>query len=218
MITLNGPRAADCWKQIGIFGDRTCPELTAHLHCRNCPVYSASAAQLLDAELSADELTRRAQHYATPKIEERVGTQAVVVFRLGAEWLALPVAVWCEVASPRPIHSLPHRRDQVVTGVVNVRGELLVCVSLAVALGVEPGLKGASPRFAVIQRASDRFVFPTDEIFGLHRYSAEDITPSPATVAHTQAACTSGMLTLENRTVGVLDADRVFQIFNRSLA
>jgi chemotaxis-related protein WspD len=218
MTAITGMRATDCWKHIGIWGDRTCSELPAHLHCRNCTVYSAGAALLLDAEVSADELARRAQHYATPKIEERVGTQAIVVFRLGAEWFSLPAAVWCEVASPRPIHSLPHRRDKVVTGVVNVRGELLVCVSLTTALGAEPGPKGVAPRFAVIQRASDRFVFPADEIVGLHRYGVEEITPTPATLAHAQAACTHGMLTLENRSVGVLDADRVFQILNRSLA
>src|SRR2546422_1979826 len=35
-----------------------------------------------------------------------------------------------EVAERRVIHSLPHRRTGIVLGVVNVRGELLVCVSL----------------------------------------------------------------------------------------
>jgi len=38
----------DCWKKIGVWGDSTCPELKEHGHCRNCPVYSSAAAQLLN--------------------------------------------------------------------------------------------------------------------------------------------------------------------------
>ena len=217
MSTISVTRPADCWKRIGVWGDRSCPELKPHLHCRKCPVYSAGAARLLDAEVSEGEIASRAQHYALPKVEERLGTQGIVVFRLGAEWLALSATVWREVASQRPIHSLPNRRDQVVTGVVNIRGELLVCVSLATALGVAPGPKAVSPRLAVIQRGADRFVFPTSEIAGLYRHSAEDVTPAPPTLARAPAACTRGMLTLDNRSVGVLDEDRVFQTLNRSL-
>ncbi|MEM7650108.1 MAG: chemotaxis protein CheW, partial [Cyanobacteria bacterium P01_A01_bin.70] len=30
----------DCWNQIGVRGDRTCPTLETVIHCHNCPVYS----------------------------------------------------------------------------------------------------------------------------------------------------------------------------------
>ncbi len=212
------PRPADCWKQIGTWGDRSCPELKAQVHCRNCPVYSAGAARLLDAAVSADELTQRAAHYGAPKVVERDGTVTVVVFRLGDEWLALPAAVWREVSPPRPVHSLPHRRDQVVTGVVNIRGELLVCVSLAAALGVAADGAGTGPRLAVVQRGADRFVFPAGEIAGLHRYDPAELTAAPATLARMQAVCIRGMITWEGRAVGLLDEERVFQTLNRSLA
>ena len=32
----------DCWNRIGVSGDRSCPELQAHLHCRNCSVSSSA--------------------------------------------------------------------------------------------------------------------------------------------------------------------------------
>ena len=207
-----------CWKQIGTWGDRSCAELKRQLHCRNCPVYSAGAARLLEAEVSAAELAQRAEHYALPKIAERPGTIGVVIFRVGAEWLALPATVWREVGAPRPIHSLPHRRDQVVRGVVNIRGELLVCVALGTALGVAEAAPASAPRLAVVQRGGERFVFAADEIAGLHRYDPAELTPAPGTLARTQAACTRGMIAWENRAVGLLDEDRVFQTLNRSLA
>jgi len=34
-----------CWTTIGVRGDASCPELKQHVHCRNCPVYSAGARQ-----------------------------------------------------------------------------------------------------------------------------------------------------------------------------
>ena len=213
----NAGRPADCWKKIGTWGDRSCPELTVQLHCRNCPVYSAGAARLLDAEISTAEMAHRAEHYAVPKIAERAGTVAVIVFRLGEEWLALPAMLWREAGAPRPIHSLPHRRDQVVTGIVNIRGELLVCVSLAAALGSSAATVSAPPRLAVVQRGSDRFAFPSDEIFGLHRYDPAELIPVPATLARAQALCLRGMIAWEGRAVGLLDEERLFQTLNRSL-
>ena len=38
----------ECWREIGVSGDRTCPELVEHLHCRNCPTHAQIARKLLD--------------------------------------------------------------------------------------------------------------------------------------------------------------------------
>ena len=206
----------DCWKRIGIWGDRTCPELKQHIHCRNCPVYSENAARLLDAEVPEAYLTQNARHYAQAKAELRPGARSALVFRLAGEWLALPTAVFREIATPRPVHSLPHRTDRVVLGVANIRGELLVCVSLAAALGIAGG-PGAGARLAVMGREGARFTFPADEIAGLHRFDDADLSPVPATLAHAQAVYTRGILTWQGRPVGVLDDQLLFHTLNRGL-
>ena len=33
----------ECWRTIGIAGDKTCPELATFIHCRNCPVLAEAA-------------------------------------------------------------------------------------------------------------------------------------------------------------------------------
>lgn len=218
MNVNHGGRAADCWKQTGTWGDRSCPELPPQVHCRNCAVYSAGAARLLDAELPATDLVTRAGHYAASKTVENERTLAVVVFRIGAEWLALPASVWREVVTLRPVHSLPHRRDPVVTGVVNIHGELLVCVSLAAALGAELLPAGSARRLAVVQHGAEPLVFLADEIAGLHRCDPAGLAPPPATLARAQLACLRGMIPWENRSAGLLDEDRMFQLLTRSLA
>ena len=104
-------------------------------------------------------------------------------------------------------------------GVANIRGELLICVSLGAALGIA-GQTGASAtsRLAVIVREGDRFVFPADEIAGLHRFDDEHLAPVPATLSHAQATYTRGILPWQQRSVGVLDDQLLFYTLNHSLA
>jgi chemotaxis-related protein WspD len=216
---MNGSRAETCWQRIGIGGDRSCPELKAHVHCRNCPSYAAGAARLLEVELTPEQLAEQTARYAQPKALARPGARSVVIFRLGAEWLALPTAAFRSIAPPRRVHSLPHRRDGVVLGVANLRGELIVCVSLAAVLGLAAGPDvAAAPRLAVIAREGDRFVFPADEIAGLQRFDDAELLPVPATLAHAQATYTRGILPWQGRAVGVLDEPLLFHTLNHRLA
>jgi len=214
------PLVNDCWKRIGVWGDRSCPELKTQLHCRNCPVYSAGASRLLDSEVSEAYLAAHTRHYAEPKRESRHGARSAVVFRLAGEWFALATAVFREVAPLRPVHSLPHRRDRIVSGLVNIRGELVVCVSLAVTLGLAPGAvgRGRTARLAVVSREGDRFVFAADEIVGLHRFDDSDLGSVPATLSHAQATYTRGMLAWRQHPVGVLDDQLLFYTLSRNLA
>lgn len=209
-----------CWKRIGTWGDRSCPELPAHGHCRNCPVYAAGAARLLDTEAPPGYLAAGAVRYAQPKAGTRAGARSAVVFRVAGEWLALSTAVFQEIAPVRPVHSLPHRRDALVGGLVNVRGELLVCMSLPAVLGlaVADGKLPATARHAVVGRGAGRFVFAAEEIAGLHRYDTNEVAPVPATLAHAQAIHTVGFLTWQERPVGLLDDGLLLHTFNRSLA
>ena len=48
----------DCWNRIGVRGDGSCPELKQYVHCRNCPVYSAGAADAARCR-RAGQLPRR---------------------------------------------------------------------------------------------------------------------------------------------------------------
>ncbi len=154
----------DCWNRIGVGGDRSCPELREHVHCRNCPVYSAGAAELLDGDAPAGYLAEWTSHFAQPKRAEDIETRSIVIFRIGSEWLALPTSVVMEVANLLPIHSLPHRQSGAVLGLANVRGELLICVSLGQVVGVEKAPVAGRGRRGPAQRRR-----PADHRFGRRR-------------------------------------------------
>jgi chemotaxis-related protein WspD len=210
-----------CWKAIGTHGDGTCARLVQHVHCRNCPVQAAAAAQLLDAAAPPGYTQEWTELVAAGKPGVRIETIAVVIFRLGAEWLALPSAIFKEVAADRLIHALPHRRNGALLGVANIRGELLVCASLTHLLGVDVGADvgvaaGSTRRMLVIQQNSDRTVCPVDEVHGIERFAAHALGQVPATLGSAALTFTRAVLSWRQRSVGVLDAELIFDALNRS--
>ena len=219
----------DCWNRIGVHGDASCPQLKQHAHCRNCPVYSGAAMMLLDRHHPARYVEEWIDYVSRPRGKSKIRTRhSVIVFRIGAEWFALPTLVFDEVAPLRAIHSVPHRRAGAVLGVANVRGELLICVSLAQMLGLdgaEPqehrtadaGIAGVR-RLVVIRHESGRLAFPVDEVVRTHRYYADELKAVPATVAKATSKYTKGMLSWRDRMVGCLDEQLIAQTLNRSVA
>jgi chemotaxis-related protein WspD len=214
---------SDCWNQIGVYGNNTCPKLQQAVHCRNCPVYSAAGVQLLDRPLPTGYRKEWAVHFAQGKPPRETGAISAVVFRLDQEWLALPTQAFQEVAERRPIHSLPHRRRGSLLGLVNLRGELLLAVSLGHLLALQnlptpAELRTNYHRLLVTAWDGNRFAFPVDEVHGPQRFESHDLKTPPATVARAQLAHTQGLLFWEQRAVGLFDVVALFSTLNQSLA
>ena len=226
MSLVPSPELQDCWNRVGVQGDATCPRLAEVLHCRNCPVYSSAAARLLHGVPPADYLREWTDRLARPLARtDTSATEAVMIFRVGAEWFALPAAIFQEVAEPRPIHSLPHRRGKILKGLVNIRGELVICVSLGGTLGVEeiPGAGRPGARHTVYERLlvvgtpGGRLAFPVAEVHGIEAFGAGQLQPVPETLALSSARYTAGILPWQGRSVGCLDPAGLFTTLNRSL-
>jgi chemotaxis-related protein WspD len=212
----------DCWNQIGVAGNQTCRELPRYQHCHNCPVYSAAAVQFLDRPITPEYRREWTEHFAR---EKRIATPAktsAVIFRINSEWLSMPTQAFQEIAERRALHSLPHRRSGVVIGIVNVRGELLICAALDRLLGLESGarpkrLRAVFDRLLVADWAGQRFAFPVDEVHGVHRFHQQDLREPPATVARSGLNCAIGVFPWRKFTVGFLDPETLFASLNRKL-
>jgi chemotaxis-related protein WspD len=211
-----------CWSEIGVLGNGSCPELQKFIHCRNCPAYLNAAVQLLDRPLLPQSRREWTEYFAQPKQLPAPVKASVLVFRIHAEWLALPTPTFQEVTECRLVHSLPHRRKGIVLGLVNIRGELLICVSLGHLLGLERPTSGRAPRrtydrLLVTNWDGNRLVFPADEVGGIHRFQLSELKELPATLAKSNPSYTQGLLMWQGKAVGFLDADRLFSSLNRSL-
>ena len=211
-----------CWSQIGVYGDKSCPELKSFVHCRNCPMYSAAGVKLLEQSLPEQYREERTAQYAVQKPYRESSRSSVVIFRLDGEWLALPTWVLQEVAEYRPIHSLPHRRDGAVLGLANIRGELLLCLSLSRLLGLSDAgqeqTRNGYHRLLVLNWQHISGAFPVQEVMGPQRILPETLKAPPATLAHGKPAFTRSVFYWENRAVGLLDSERVLSALNRNLA
>ncbi len=215
----------DCWNRIGVRGDGSCPELTQYVHCHNCPVFAAGAAAMLDADVPDSYFADRTAHFAEQAHAEEGGTRSVVIFRVASEWLSLATSVVTEVANLLPIHSLPHRPDEVVLGLSSVRGELLVCVSLGRIVGAEPitsltneDRTTAGRRLLVIRQENVRVVCPVDEVHGIHRFQPRELMDVPTTVSKATVTYSTALLPWRGHAVGTLDDQLLFYTLRRSLA
>lgn len=210
----------DCWNRIGVRGDKSCPKLTEHVHCRNCPVYAAAAIRLLDRyTLQRDA----ADTLPAPVASE--ATRSLLVFRLGEEWLALASRILVEVAPLAPVHALPHPRGRVLLGVANVRGALVACLSLAELLGLDGAAATAvaaggraAPRMLVLDAAGGKLLVPVDEVDGIHGFELGLLAAAEQGNTLDAAKCSRGVLQWCGRSLRLLDEEQLLHSMIRSLA
>ncbi|ADR61650.1 Putative CheW protein [Pseudomonas putida BIRD-1] len=203
----------DCWNRIGVRGDKQCPLLERHVHCRNCEVYAAAATRLLDRYA----LVQEHQAAAVQPDAENTG-RSMLLFRLGEEWLALATACLAEIAPLQAVHSLPHQRSRLLHGVANVRGALVPCLSLADLLGVQAGSTEqrsarAMPRMLILAAEGGPVVMAVEEIDGIHR-----LDPQLLGSGRDATRFTAAVLQWRGRSVRVLDDQHLLSAVQRSLS
>ncbi|MFM7315234.1 MAG: chemotaxis protein CheW [Cyanobium sp.] len=227
-------RLDDCWNRIGVFGDRSCPELLNCVHCRNCPVYSAAGRSLLERLPPGDYLqewtsvlaeTKRGSDSSTLSADGSVvrseQSLSVMIFRLASELFALPVGVFLEVSAPFVVHSVPGRSNQLFLGMVNVRGEIMLAASLTNLLGLSARsvtAQAGARRMAVAGTPEGKWVFPIDEIYGIYLFHRDDVKPAPVVITNADHSTACGVFQWQNRSVALLDPDRIFSMLTMEIS
>ena len=215
----------ECWRTIGVGGDKSCPELDRFIHCRNCPVLARAARTFFERGAPPGYLESWRGILEEPTEAVRAEATSVLMFRVAGEWLALPTSVLVEVTPVRTLHSVPHRDNSALAGLVNIRGQLQLCMSIHTLLGLEggparhpiqpPAGEGADlPRLIVVEQespeGSERWVLGVDDVAGVHRVTPADLRPVPSTVSHAAARVSSALFEWQGRTVALLDEVRLF--------
>ena len=211
-----------CWKEIGIFGDGSCPRLPEQVHCRNCVIFAEGGRRLLDRDMPPGYTEEWTRLLAQTKESAPARTLPVIVFRVGDEWLALKTSLLLKVSGTRPVHRLPHRTNRVLRGIVNIDGELLLLASLSGLLGIEeaPGEDESVPegsRMIVVAKDGERWVFPAAVVEDVFRLDWEILKAAPVTITKAAHACSAGLFALGERSVALLDEERLFDQLRGSL-
>ena len=228
MSTQKAPEEArldDCWNRIGVWSKEqaSCPELKQVAHCRNCARYSAAGRQALDRPSSEDGRREWTQHFAEPRQLAQHSANSALLFRLGDEWMALQSSCIDEITPLRSIHSLPRTEGTLIKGLVNIRGELKLCVSLGALLQLEKSHEDYASDREIHERMvsvtwnEQSFVFPASEVHGIYHYGDDALQASPATVSKSKSSFTTGVVQWQNRHVGVLDTELLFYALSKGL-
>jgi chemotaxis-related protein WspD len=215
-----------CWNTIGVWGEvqPRCERLPEVIHCQNCEVYCKAGRGLLERVPTDEYLEEWQEELAEEKVKEEAASQSLVVFRLGIEYLALPMRALLEVIEPRVVRTLPHVKRGVFQGLVNLHGQMQLCVSLADLVGIDRNAASTSvrdrlvhPRMMVIEKDSERWVFAVDEVFGIASVKNHDLRDVPVTVSHDRSAYTRGVFEWNGHSVGLLEDELVFGSLRRKL-
>ncbi len=217
-VAANGEVA--CWRTIGVHGDGSCPELALYVHCRNCPVHAQAGRGLLDRSPPGGYQESLAESMAADPEPPTLGTRAVLVFRIGEEWLAIDTPMIREVVSQRPGHSLPHHPEPAVEGLVNVRGTLEIAVSLQKLMNLDAAAPSGSAadaaqravisRTLVLSRQGETFACAVDEVAGILALAPEDIGAVPVTVARAENRHVEGVISTQRGPAGLIDPAKLF--------
>ncbi|MGD8784035.1 MAG: chemotaxis protein CheW [Thioalkalispiraceae bacterium] len=227
VVTDSESGIEDCWNTIGVWSvlSTRCPKLAEVIHCRNCDVYSRAGRSMLERRLPAGYEETWAALYREDKKKQLAGTESVTIFRLGNEWMALPTQSIQEVTEVCSVHSIPHRQTPVLRGLVNIRGQLKICLSLGQLMGIEKSESYSGKdskeriyeRMITIKHNDGQYVFLVSEVKGTYRYHQSELQPPPSTLSHAKGTFTRGILQWEDHEVACLDAELMFYSLEKQM-
>ena len=220
-LTPGLPAFDACWQRIGVRGDRSCERLARHVHCHNCEHYAETAAVLLDRH----ELVLDAVDDVLPADEAQPAhlgadsTLSVLIFRIGLHWFALPSTMLLEVSIPAAIHGLPYPRNRYLRGLCNVRGALVPCLAMDLLLGLTADTSPQDrPRMLILDAPGGALVIQAHAVDGVYALPKSVLQESAHGSGLAASQLAAAALQWQNRSVTLLDANRLNQAMLRSLA
>jgi chemotaxis-related protein WspD len=108
---------------------------------------------------------------------------------------------------------------------VNLRGELQLCVSLKSMLGLDGEYSYAQDegqqrmaRLVIIEKEDDRWVFPADEVLGVFHFAPSEIQELPTTPTEGAALTLKGRVYWQEKQVSYLDETVLFNTLKRRIS
>jgi purine-binding chemotaxis protein CheW len=138
-------------------------------------------------------------------------TQRLIVFRAGAERLALPISAITEVRALGRVTRVPGAPPEVL-GIVNLRGRVLTCCDLRLAIGQPKAPPTPNVRVLVLDLRDAELAVGllVDAIEQVVQIPLARLADLPAPVAREgHPAYLQGVLNLDGVAVGLLDLGRV---------
>jgi len=212
---------AKCWKDVGVWGLSTCEKLDKYIHCRHCPEYSKAGRQLLNRPIEKESITEWTAQFSKEKVETQGASLSVVIFKIENEWLAIRTEYFQEIQEWRPFHSIPFRTNRFFKGIININGELLLCVSASELLGIEKSSDNSSDlnkkRLIILKNEQLRYVIEADEFIGVVSISQNELQKTPSTISKSPKSLSVRLFNFKKLQIGLLDQEKLFNTIDEEL-
>jgi purine-binding chemotaxis protein CheW len=154
---------------------------------------------LTDEQRLHEVLMERARQLAIIGVEKRQDAEiALLVFLLESEQYGIPLAALRSIQPARGLTPVP-RTPPRIAGVLNVRGEIVAVVDLAVVLGLRTASMPEHPQVVLVDGPDGQVGLLVDEILGVRSIPMTDIEPSLTGM--------STSLGIGDRSVGLLNLE-----------
>jgi chemotaxis-related protein WspD len=207
-----------CWRDIGVYGNQSCARLKEFIHCRNCPVFAGAARASL--ERAIPEAQDEPASWTAKKQDRRAeARRSVLVFKLGKEWLGLEAQTLVEVSENRSARRIAHRAGGLIEGLVSIRGEMQLCLSLLGVLSIDARapLSGERPRLVLVRDEASLWVFRVSHVRGVIGFSPAQLSAPAASIGSSITQHVEGILRVDDLTVSVLNRVALFEAFKRAV-
>jgi len=200
----------DCWNKIGVWRreDEICPTLSKVVHCRNCETYINAGLTLLDRELPESYTNDNTKVFNIATQDKCLDQTSHLIFRLGHEWHAIKTAILNEICEISEVHSIPHNKNSIVEGLVNIHGEMEICVSLAqLIIKQKPAnndIKTRS-RLVLIKLDSGKYAFKACEVMGIYPISTSKLLNPPSIITHADQQLTQSVFEFNDKPIGLIN-------------
>ncbi|MFO0827833.1 MAG: chemotaxis protein CheW [Phycisphaerales bacterium] len=180
---------------------------------------SSRLRALLARPIPPEELDENTRFVAAPARRGERSARAVLVARLGGEWLGFDVRVARRVVRVAAVHRVPHRTHDAFAGIANIAGELALVAKLDRILGVEHRGDAQSQRMIVLGDEGRSWVVLVDGVEGVMRLDAASFRAPPATVDRAIDGMTEALAERsDGKFVAVLESDRLLRALARCIA
>jgi len=145
---------------------------------------------------------------AVPSGEEEGKIIELIVFNLGEEEFGADIDQVREIITVEKITSIPDSPN-FIKGVTNVRGEIAVVIDLATRFSLPRKSEVENKHIVITEQEKNLFGLMVDQVTEVQRIPEKVIKATPKLVSRIDRIYISGVLTLENRLIILLDLAKV---------
>ena len=134
-----------------------------------------------------------------------------VTFRLGKQWLGVPIIMIQEVFSGLDVTPVPLSPTE-VQGFLNLRGQIVTAIDLRAVMGLPDREEDSSFMNVVVQREDELFSLIVDEVGDVVEVDESRVEPTPKTVDPVWQQHSRGVIRLDEGLLVVLEVESVLDL------